>query len=113
MSRHLVPLQADLDNGSVVLQHLTLSVSMCVCMCKWSFVWPDLHCHLPHSPEREVQAICSLTHRHCTEAAIDKPGVRDITLDKYLCITQYTVDFKLASLVTFPHWLTSVLNNAF
>lgn len=28
VSRHLDPLQADLDNG---LQHLTLSVSLCVC----------------------------------------------------------------------------------
>lgn len=37
VSRHLDPLQADLDNGSVVLQHLTLSVSVCVCA-KWSFV---------------------------------------------------------------------------
>lgn len=30
VSRHLDPPQADLDNGSVVLQHLTLSVSVCV-----------------------------------------------------------------------------------
>lgn len=79
VSRHLDPLQADLDNGSVVLQHLTLSVSVCVCA-KWSFVYPGLLCHLARSLERQVQAICSLAHSHCTDAVIVKvPHLTDLT----------------------------------
>ena len=79
VSRHLDPPQADLDNGSVVLQHLTLSVSVCVCA-EWSFVWPGLLCHLARSLERQAQAICSLSHCHHTDAVIVKvPHLTDLS----------------------------------
>lgn len=42
VSRHLDPPQADLDNGSAVLQHLTLSVSVCMCKMVICLAWPAL-----------------------------------------------------------------------
>ncbi len=75
-SRQLHPLQADLDNGCVVLRLLTLRISVCLCA-KWSPVWsgpaPSLH---PHQGETTKSNFLYHTHSHThshghfTDAAI-------------------------------------------